>query len=144
MSRIGRVLDSLEFPPIVTVKIRKARIAGEFGMHKGEVDVISPRQDLTVQAGPADDKHFVIRRCRRQCHLNGTDDDKAFRAKAWVAAHDEIDATGQRPTERLAGLSSHDEVVPEGKGAKALEVSRQMPRQGVIDADDAVFGDSGD
>lgn len=144
MLKVGRVLYSLDFPPIVAVKIRKARIAGEFGMHNRGINVISPRQCLAVKAGSADDKHFFIFGCRRECRLNRSDDDKTLRMEAWVAADDEIDATGQRPAEGLTGLSSHDDVVPVGKGAEALEVSRQMPGQGVVGANDAVFGDRSD
>lgn len=144
MSGVGRVLYSLELPPIVAVKIRKVRIAGKIGMHNREVDMVSPRQYLAVKTGPADDKHFLIFVCHRQCRLHRSDDDKTFCTEIWVAANHEIDATGQWPAEGLTGASSHDDMVPAGKGAEALEISRQVPGQGVVDANDAVFGDRSD
>lgn len=143
MLKVGRVLYSLDFPPIVAVKIRKARIAGEFGMHNREINVISPRQCLAVKAGPADESTSSSLAAAESA-ASTDDDDKTLRMEAWVAADDEIDATGQRPAEGLTGLSSHDDVVPVGKGAEALEVSRQMPGQGVVGANDAVFGDRSD
>ena len=144
MPRVGRVCYPLEFLPTVAIEVRKTRITGEFGMDNGEVNTISPRQRLPIKAGPADDKYLVVLKHRCQRGLNRSDDDKTFGTKARIIADDEINAIAQRSAEGLAGFSSHDDVVPAGQGAKALEISRQVPRYDVVDADDAVFGDSSD
>src|SRR5882672_11592797 len=60
------------------------------------------------------------------------------------ARNHDIVSSGKRRPDRLEGLSSHDDCVPQGEPLKASQVLGQPPGHGVVAADGAVPGQGGD
>ena len=68
----------------------------------------------------------------------------AVRAEIAVAGDDDIGAFRQRFADGLVVFPAKDNSVAGGQAAEMLEVVRQPPRQGVVNANNAVFRQRGD
>src|SRR5690606_15314427 len=58
----------------------------------------------------------------------------------WITADHQVGAPGQRPAQRDPGVAAHDNRMPQGDALEVRQVGRQAPGQGVVAANDAVFG----
>ena len=68
----------------------------------------------------------------------------AFGAEVSVARDDDVAPPGQRPADRLPGLSAHHDRRAEGDLLEAAQVVRQADEQAAAMADAAVAGNDGD
>src|SRR6202035_876412 len=145
--REGRLVALLLDPaPVGLLERREEGVAGDLRRDHGEEDAGGERQRLAVDLRPSGDEDLLPYRFRRlsQGLADRVGHGDAFGCVPFPAGDDHRRPSRQPAADRLEGLPSHHQGVPEGEALEAPEVGRQPPGEGAAAADDAVLGHGSD
>lgn len=129
--------------PLRRVDQREESIAGKCRINLGHDQSICPCDGIAIDLRATDDEDFtlaggidcVIKRIHR---LNTS------MRPGRIAGHHYIASVGQRATNSVEGLATHDDGVTGGDALEERQIFRQSPRQCVIDTDTVVAVGSDD
>lgn len=123
--------------PDLFIEGREEGVALEGPCNAGDDEAIHQRQGFGIDLGAADDEGRGSARQRgglgqrAGCFHPGV-------LPLGIAGDDDVAAVGQRPADRFEGLAAHQDGMPRGGAFEVGQVFRQMPGQGVADADAVV------
>ena len=143
MALVGRMPFAADFLPFCFVKFRKVCIASNRGVYTRQIQPVGARQRRAVNFRAADDEDFRVVTRQRKRLVQRMRNKTAIRVEIAVARDDNIRAFRQWFADGFVVFPPENNRVAGGQAAEMLEVVRQPPRQGVVDADNAVFRQRG-
>src|SRR5512147_766897 len=124
-----------DFLPMTLIEWRKICVAGDVSMDQCQIQPVSMFERLTVDFRATDDKNLRVVLSRRQRVFDGMLHETARRAVRRITRDDNVGAIRQWFADRFVVSAPHDDMMAGGDPAEMPEVSRQPPRERVVDAD---------
>ncbi len=126
--------------PVFEIEFRKEGVALDLGVDPGQidpVDEVAGKGDAVDLRAAADEGLVVLGR-ELEGPLDRVHHLRTLRGKAPAPGHHHHRPARQRLADLVPGAAADDQVVPHGCALEMLEVSRQVPRQTAVTADDPV------
>ncbi len=123
--------------------IREQGVPLNYGVDNGKKDSVCQEYGLLKHLSATADKNLVCPRARGECRIQVMSDNATFDRKISLSGENNILSSGQRTTDALKRLPSHNDIMSPRNFMEPLTIGGKFPGHLVITSNDTVFRHDG-